>query len=183
MAMAATMLPLAVELSPYPNFTSKCLAFEPLKYITNSGIIDIEPVAKGSTILYPNDDLTCNRPNQTVSVDICRIALNISTSSRSYVLAELWLPEAWDGRSLATGNGGIDGCTKYEGKNMFPTGISKTTANSQSSDINYGAKHGFASIGSNNGHSGTTGASFLHNDDVLEDYAYRSCVSLAYTNE
>ncbi|EPE29434.1 alpha/beta-Hydrolase [Glarea lozoyensis ATCC 20868] len=154
-AMAAIMQPLAVGLSNYPNFTSKCLEFNPLNYVTNSAIITLEPVAKGSTIFYPNDDVTCNRPNQTVSVDICRIALNISTSSRSHVLAELWLPEAWDGRFLATGNGGLDGCTKYE-------------------DINYGAKYGFASIGSNNGHSGTSGVSFLHNNDVLEDYAYRS---------
>ena len=112
-------------------------------------------VAAGTTLQFPDNDPSCARPNQTVSVDLCRIALNISTSSRSGVIFEGWFPENWAGRFLATGNGGIDGCIKYE-------------------DVNYGAANGFSTVGSNNGHNGTGGSSFYHNDDVIEDYVWRS---------
>lgn len=41
-------------------------------------------------------------------------------------------------------------------------------------DIAYGVEHGFASMGTNNGHNGTTGVAFYHNPDILQDYAYMS---------
>jgi feruloyl esterase len=113
----ALMQPLPIPLPSFSNFTSRCLAFNPLNYVTNSTAVGHEYVSKGTTLFYPYNDPTCNRPSQTASVDICRIALNISTSGRSHVLAELWLPESWEGRFLATGNGRIDDCTKYEGRN------------------------------------------------------------------
>jgi hypothetical protein len=69
----------------------------------------------------------------------------------------MFLPpsSAWNSRFLATGNGGIDGCIKYE-------------------DIAYGLSHGFASTGSNNGHNGTGGADFLNNEDIVIDFSYRA---------
>jgi hypothetical protein len=88
-------------------------------------------------------------------VDLCRVALNISTSGRSGVVFEGWLPEGWSGRFLATGNGGIDGCIKYE-------------------DVDYGTANGFSTVGSNNGHNGTGGSAFYHNNEVVEDYVWRS---------
>jgi feruloyl esterase len=112
----ALMQPLPIPLPIFSNFTSRCLQFEPVTYIANSTVVGHEHVSKGTTLFYPHNDPTCNRPNQTASVDICRIALDIGTSSRSHVLAELWLPETWESHFLATGNGGIDGCTKYEGR-------------------------------------------------------------------
>jgi hypothetical protein len=56
---------------------------------------------------------------------------------------------------LGTGNGGLNGCIKFN-------------------DINYGARHGFATIGTNNGHDGNAGTPFLNNPGVVEDYVYRS---------
>lgn len=67
----------------------------------------------------------------------------------------MWLPTDWNGRFLGVGNGGMSGCIKYD-------------------DINYGAAHGFATIGSNNGHDGTSGLPFLNNSGVVEDYVYRA---------
>ena len=137
------------------DFRTTCSTFEPTRYVTNATVTAHEFVAAGTTLLFPDNDLTCARPNQTVSVDVCRFALNISTSSRSGVIFELWLPGNWTGRFLATGNGGIDGCIKYE-------------------DMDYGTANGFSTVGSNNGHNGTRGSAFYHSDGVIEDYVWRS---------
>jgi feruloyl esterase len=138
-----------------PQFSTACSNFEPLKYVSNAAVIVHEFVMAGTTLLLPGTDPSCGKSNQTVSVDICRISLNISTSERSGIIFESWLPRNWSGRFLATGNGGIDGCIKYD-------------------DINYGNANGFSAVGSNNGHNGTGGSAFLHNPEVLEDYVYRS---------
>ncbi|KAF7551030.1 hypothetical protein G7Z17_g5316 [Cylindrodendrum hubeiense] len=68
---------------------------------------------------------------------------------------DAWLPLSWNGRFLGVGNGGLNGCIKYN-------------------DINYGATHGFATIGTNNGHDGVSGLPFYKNSGVVEDYVYRS---------
>ncbi|EXJ88746.1 feruloyl esterase [Capronia coronata CBS 617.96] len=68
---------------------------------------------------------------------------------------EIWLPEDWSGRFLSTGNGGLGGCIQYE-------------------DIEYAASLGFAAVGTNNGHDGMSGRSFLNNPEVIEDFAYRA---------
>ena len=136
------------------NFSSACMGFEPLKYVQNAAVNAHEFVTAGTTLQFPFSDPSC-APNQTVSVDVCRIALNISTSDRSGIIFESWLPRNWTGRFLATGNGGIDGCIKYD-------------------DINYGNTNGFSAVGSNNGHNGTGGKAFLNNPEVVKDYVYRS---------
>ncbi|KAK2054971.1 tannase and feruloyl esterase [Colletotrichum caudatum] len=41
-------------------------------------------------------------------------------------------------------------------------------------DLNYGASHRFATVGTNNGHDGISGAPFYGNPGVVEDYVYRS---------
>jgi feruloyl esterase len=138
-----------------PSFQTACLSFEPLNYVSNSTVNIHEFVTAGTTLQFPDSDPSCSTASQTVSDDICRIALNISTSDRSGIIFESWLPRDWTGRFLATGNGGIDGCIKYD-------------------DINYGSKNGFSAVGSNNGHNGTGGSAFLHNPEVLKDYVFRS---------
>lgn len=59
------------------------------------------------------------------------------------------------GRFLSIGNGGLSGCIQY-------------------ADLAYTASYGFASVGANNGHNGTSGEAFLNNDDIVADFAYRS---------
>ena len=43
-------------------------------------------------------------------------------------------------------------------------------------DLAYTTQNGFAAVGSNNGHNGTGGLAFYRNPDVVEDFAWRSCV-------
>jgi feruloyl esterase len=98
---------------------------------------------------------TCERPSQLVYNDLCRVAMRVATSNRSEITLEAWLPSNWTGRFLSTGNGGVSGCIQYE-------------------DLAYTAGLGFATVGANNGHNGTSGGAFANNDDVVADFAYRS---------
>ena len=79
----------------------------------------------------------------------------VATSSRSGISMEAWLPEQWTGRFLSTGNGGLDGCIQYV-------------------DVAYATALGFATVGANNGHNGTSGEPFYNNPDVVTDFAWRS---------
>jgi hypothetical protein len=45
-------------------------------------------------------------------------------------------------------------------------------------DLAYGTFQGFATVGSNNGHNGTTAIDMYHNMDVTTDFAWRSYVGL-----
>lgn len=87
--------------------------------------------------------------------DLCRIAMFVNTTTVSGITLEAWLPLNWHGRFLAVGNGGLSGCIYYE-------------------DIAYGASLGFATVGSNNGHNGTSGKPFYKNPEVVKDFAYRA---------
>jgi feruloyl esterase len=98
---------------------------------------------------------TCDRPYQLVPVDLCRVAMFVKTSATSNITLEAWLPTNWTGRFLSTGNGGLSGCIQYE-------------------DIAYGTSFGFATVGANNGHNGTSGEAFYKAPEVVADFAYRS---------
>lgn len=42
------------------------------------------------------------------------------------------------------------------------------------SGITYTTKNGFASVGTNNGHNGTSAIQFLNNTEVVVDFAWRA---------
>ena len=100
------------------NFKERCLSFKPETHTINpkSGVkVNVlEYIAAGQNVAFPDNDASCGRASQAVSVDVCRVALSVPTSKKSKIVYELWLPETWNGRTLATGNGGVDGC-------MLPT--------------------------------------------------------------
>lgn len=152
------------------DFQQKCLDFTPETHIAGSERRILEFVAKGTTLSFPGNDASCSRPSQMTQADLCRLALTIPTSSRSSVIFEMWLPVAWSGRYLATGNGGIDGCKffqKGQTSNLTAAGI-------KYEDLAYATQYGFATTGSNNGHNGTGGLAFDDNADIVADFAYRS---------
>ena len=147
---------LVVVAAPAPLlFEERCLAFQPQKYVSNSTLTRLEYVTNGTTLLFPDNHPTCGRASQAVASNLCRIALSIPTSKRSSITYELWLPDTWTGRTLATGNGGIDGCVKYE-------------------DLSYGTANGFATYGTNNGKNGTSGLAFYKNSEIVTDFSWRS---------
>ncbi|KAF8857679.1 hypothetical protein BDZ45DRAFT_652454 [Acephala macrosclerotiorum] len=116
-------------------------------------------IPAGTTIELDQDYglLWCGWKTQKTEKDMCRVAMYVATSHRSGIMLEAWLPneDEWTGRFLSTGNGGNSGCIRYP-------------------DLAYATGLGFATVGANNGHNGTGGSEFLNNEDVIEDFAYRS---------
>jgi hypothetical protein len=108
--LSVSFLALSQSVAALTTFEQKCLAFRPEKYIKGASRSTMQYVAAGTTLAFPENDATCNRGSQAVSADLCRIALEINTTNTSKIAFEAWFPEAWSGRLLATGNGGIDGC-------------------------------------------------------------------------
>ncbi|KAH8651214.1 tannase and feruloyl esterase [Xylariales sp. PMI_506] len=139
----------------YADFQTSCLDFDPQSLIQNATLETVSFISSGTNLSFPDNDASCSRPSQVVEKNLCRVALHIPTSSRSGIVFELWLPEAWNGRLLTLGNGGLDGCIHYE-------------------DLAYASAHGFAVVGTNNGHNGTSGLPFLDNEDVVVDFAWRA---------
>ncbi|KAI8944353.1 feruloyl esterase B [Xylaria longipes] len=136
---------LAVAAYSNVTFETKCLDFNVQALIGENATLNrLEYVPAGTNLAFPDNDPSCGRPSQAVAVDLCRIALSITTSQQSGFTYELWLPESWNGRTLATGNGGLDGCVQYE-------------------DVAYGAANGFSS-----------GAAFYQNEDVVVDFSWRA---------
>lgn len=130
--------------------------------LPNATVWFSEFVPANTTLTFPDNHPACARPSQFISVEICRVAARVSTStvtdssvSHGSVSFEAWLPLDWNGRFLAVGNGGLNGCILYE-------------------EVAYGISGGFATVGSNNGHNGTSGLSFYGNPATIEDYVYRA---------
>lgn len=57
-------------------------------------------VPAGTNVTFQQDAnlTTCTRPFQVVPVDLCRVAMAVSTSERSGITLEAWLPTNWTGR-------------------------------------------------------------------------------------
>ncbi|KAF7340905.1 Carboxylic ester hydrolase [Mycena sanguinolenta] len=142
------------------QFQQACAALASQLVIPNTTIASTSFVAAGTTLTFPGVDPSCGTPSQVVSSDLCRVVLTVATSDRSSTAMEAWLPSNWTGRFLSTGNGGIGGCIQY-------------------TDMDYGSSLGFATTGSNNGHSGQNGTAFLNNIEVVKDFAWRSLLTSA----
>nr|UBX54516.1 feruloyl esterase [Aspergillus sp.] len=145
---------IAWALSEAASFAQQCRSFL-AGHLADTQAPTVEFVAAGTDLTFYTDNSTCDHISLTVSMDLCRVSLSIPTSTRSGVDLELWFPSNWTGRFLQTGNGGIDGCIRYE-------------------DLAYGVSNGFATAGSNNGHDGKALAALYQNDEVTVDFAWRA---------
>ncbi|KAJ6544055.1 Tannase/feruloyl esterase [Mycena capillaripes] len=164
---SASFVPVAVVVLAGVNlprvnaqFQQACAALVSQLSIENTTIASSSFVAAGTNLTFPAVDPSCLTPFQVVTSDVCRVVLTIATSNRSSTVMEAWLPSNWTGRFLSTGNGGIGGCIQY-------------------TDLDYASSLGFATTGTDNGHSGQNGTLFLNNIEVVTDFAYRSLLSSA----
>ncbi|KAF4979390.1 hypothetical protein FDECE_18065, partial [Fusarium decemcellulare] len=92
------------------DFQQQCSSLAESLSIPNANLTKSEFVAANTTLNFPNADPSCGRSSQQVSADLCRVTLQVATSSRSQIKMEAWLPKNWTGRFLSTGNGGLGGC-------------------------------------------------------------------------
>lgn len=92
-------------------------------------------------------------------LDVCRVVLTVETSDASETYMEVWLPEngQWNGRTMNTDNGGVNGCVHYV-------------------DMDYVSSRGFAAIGDNAGHNGSSfdGSWFADDNEVIIDWVWRA---------
>ncbi|KAK5120419.1 hypothetical protein LTR85_006358 [Meristemomyces frigidus] len=99
----------------------------------------------------------------TPSVDLCQITLNVKTSGTANTYMEVWLPNGnttastWNGRTMSTDNGGLNGCVHYI-------------------DMQYVSGLGYAAIGDNAGHNGSSfdGTWMTNNNEAIVDWAWRA---------
>lgn len=128
--------------------------------IPDAEIVSADFYANGEGIHLPDLVPSCGGPDYiaNVTADVCRVVVNVPTSDTSVVRVEAWLPateDAWNGRFLATGNGGIGGCIDYL-------------------TMQAGAQLNFAAFGTNAGHDGETGYDFfLGQPEVINDFGHR----------
>ncbi|KAH8704912.1 putative feruloyl esterase B-2 [Talaromyces proteolyticus] len=136
-------------------FKTKCLNFGSRIDLPNVTVNFASYVPGGTNLSLADNPPSCDASAQEVLTDTCRVAMAVATSNRSQITLEAWFPRNYTGRFLSTGNGGISGCIQYY-------------------DLAYTASLGFATVGANNGHNGTSGEAFYKNPDVVEDFAWRS---------
>lgn len=137
------------------SFQLKCASFADKIHLPDVTVNLVEFVPGGTNVSLPDNPPSCGQTDQSISVDICRVAMAVATSNSSQITLEAWFPANYAGRFLSTGNGGLDGCIQY-------------------ADVAYGTQFGFATVGANNGHNGTSGKPFFHHPEVVEDFAFRS---------
>ncbi|KAG5764960.1 hypothetical protein H9Q72_006959 [Fusarium xylarioides] len=138
------------------GFGTKCADITTTSlHIANATVWFSQFVTAGTNLSLPENDPSCDHPYQLVSEDVCRITLRVDTSPTSSTNIEVWLPADWNGRFLSTGNGGLNGCVTYQ-------------------DMAYTTSLGFAAVGTNNGHNGTSAAPLLDKPEIVNDFAWRS---------
>ncbi|ROV92524.1 hypothetical protein VSDG_06668 [Cytospora chrysosperma] len=141
------------------DFNTQCTTFGSslAGTIPNATVWFSHHVAAGTNLTLPDFHPSCGSSSQVVDVDLCRVSMFVTTSDRSNISMEVWLPptEAWTGRFLSTGNGGLSGCIQYY-------------------DMAYAVGLGFSAVATNNGHNGSSGEAFYQNEEVLADFAYRA---------
>ncbi|KAJ5090128.1 hypothetical protein N7532_008812 [Penicillium argentinense] len=145
----------SLALANQDAFGTKCVQFGDKIDIPDVKVNFAEYVSGGTNLSLPDNAPSCGASSQSVTADVCRIAMAVATSNGSEITLEAWFPRDYKGRFLSTGNGGLSGCIQYY-------------------DMAYTSQLGFATVGANNGHNGTSGKPFYKHPEVVEDFAYRS---------
>ncbi|KAE8151386.1 putative feruloyl esterase B-2 [Aspergillus avenaceus] len=136
-------------------FQDKCSGFADKIHLPNVKVNFVDYVPGGTNLSLADSPTSCGETSQSVTADVCRVAMAVATSNNSEITLEAWFPRNYTGRFLSTGNGGLSGCIQYY-------------------DMAYTSSLGFATVGANNGHNGTSGEPFYRHPEVVEDFVHRS---------
>jgi feruloyl esterase len=100
----------SLALANQEAFKSKCAQFANEIDLPNVKVNFVEFVPGGTNLSLADNPPSCDETYQSVSVDLCRVTMAVSTSESSEITLEAWFPREYTGRFLSTGNGGISGC-------------------------------------------------------------------------
>jgi feruloyl esterase len=101
----------SVAFSSQDQFQDKCAQFSNKVNLPHVQVNLAEYIQGGTNVSLPDNPLSCDASYQAVSVDLCRVAMAVNTSSSSQITLEAWFPREYTGRFLSTGNGGLSGCS------------------------------------------------------------------------
>ncbi len=90
----------------------------------------------------------------------CRIAAVLAPSADSHIEMELWLPQDWNGKFLAVGNGGWAGSISF-------------------SAMAIGLQSGYAVASNDTGHKGSDGSFAAGHPEKVVDFAWRAMHEMA----
>jgi len=94
------------------HFSAKCAGIASQLSFEHGIVHFAEFVAAGTNLSLAQNDPTCAQAFVPVTADMCRVVLSVSTSNRSGLNMEAWLPSNWTGRFLSGGSGGLNGCIR-----------------------------------------------------------------------
>lgn len=94
------------------SFQAKCESFAHKIQVADAIIHSVTHVPIGTNISMSNVPSVCasNADDTSSTFEFCRVTLNVTTSPKSQIFMETWLPSNYSGRFLSTGNGGLGGC-------------------------------------------------------------------------
>ncbi|KAM0723507.1 hypothetical protein Q7P37_000494 [Cladosporium fusiforme] len=137
--------------------TALCNNFSPSNWAINS--LTCSPHSANTAVDTPDGQANAQCGTSfTPEVDICKVSMNVQTSGNSDTYMEVWLPQNdYNGRTMSTDNGGLNGCVHYV-------------------DMEYVSGLGFAAIGDNAGHNGSSfdGSWMLNQNERIVDWADRA---------
>ena len=126
--------------------------------VTDGKITSAVAVAENTAIPLPPLPMSLNAP-----ASFCRVAVTLTPTSDSAIMAEVWLPdpEKWNGNFLGSGNGGFGG-----------------TVSGPALDMRGALAQGYATAGDDLGHEITSlvidGTWVLGHPEKVKDFAYRA---------
>ena len=89
------------------DFVANCSRFSALVDIPGAVTHFTQYVPAGTNLLLPDNHPSCGLTSQSVSSDVCRLAMSVPTSNTSEISFEAWFPRDYSGRFLSTGNRGV----------------------------------------------------------------------------
>jgi feruloyl esterase len=114
MAPLRLLLPLlslgSTVLTHKDRFRTRCEDFTDEIDIPQVKVNFASYIPGGTNLSLVDNDPSCGASYQSVSSDVCRIAMSVATSNSSEITLEAWFPRDYTGRFLSTGNGGLSGC-------------------------------------------------------------------------
>ncbi|KAG8627699.1 hypothetical protein KVT40_003572 [Elsinoe batatas] len=148
-----TLLSLVTTVKAVLDCTNE--AFAPL-LPSNARIVQTARLGENSTFQVPSSNIAHPR-SPTGLPALCAVQVNVISSNSSAYEFGLFLPDKWNNRFIAVGNGGFAG-----GINWL--------------DVGQVVRYGFASMSTDTGHDSTSGDGTwaLNAEEMKNDWGYRS---------